>query len=592
MKPWLLILSLWGVDLQVRALRAATINAASPSRADVGSAYASASDGDTIAIPAGTATWTSGLTITKAITLQGAGIGQTIIRNNVDGYGNYLMDWTLVANLTSRMTGIEFNDNGSDNTAPAFRFSGTNIDNRRLRIDNCKFDQLLSSIAIWYTCLGVFDHNVVVARSSGVPGFIGQIVNSSWGYAADTGAWGDGAWVEADNFGTDKFFFFEDNTFTNLYSTGLTALDGHSGARYVFRYNTMDRGSLEVHGAEATRTRAGRAQEVYMNTFTGNDTRSSIGYWRGGVGVVFSNTISGWTTSATFSLLDNRSVVSGFAPISGADGRNNWDINHASNPFVTGTCSSAGTLTMTDSGKSWTVNQWAGYTVRRTSGKTVSSLTRSGYTATVSCTSHGFSTGDQVSIIGANQYGYNGQFSVTVTDANTFTFTTADNTITTPATGTLKAIAKSWYAQIISNTSTQLTFAGTGFGSTWDCTFTNGDTYEINKVTQAMDQIGISGGADLAGVNYPTLPGAWNNQTVSAWYEWANTREGGADVDFSNTFGGGGTYAVIVSGTHFIGDTVKPGYTPYTYPHPLVSGGGGGGGAGATRIAGRRRGTP
>jgi hypothetical protein len=32
-------------------------------------------DGDTIAIPAGTFSWTTTLTITKAITLQGAGVG-------------------------------------------------------------------------------------------------------------------------------------------------------------------------------------------------------------------------------------------------------------------------------------------------------------------------------------------------------------------------------------------------------------------------------------------------------------------------------------------------------------------------------------
>src|SRR6266853_2189011 len=61
----------------------ATKTAASCSRADVGTAVNSASDGDTIVIPAGTCTWTSNLTITaKVLVLQGAGMDRTVI---VDG---------------------------------------------------------------------------------------------------------------------------------------------------------------------------------------------------------------------------------------------------------------------------------------------------------------------------------------------------------------------------------------------------------------------------------------------------------------------------------------------------------------------------
>src|ERR1700731_4595842 len=60
-----------------------TIAAKSVSFADVSSAVNLASNGDTVTVPAGTATWTSTLTITKNISLIGAGIGQTIITNNV-----------------------------------------------------------------------------------------------------------------------------------------------------------------------------------------------------------------------------------------------------------------------------------------------------------------------------------------------------------------------------------------------------------------------------------------------------------------------------------------------------------------------------
>ena len=53
------------------AAQATTINARSPSLTDVRTAIASAADGDTVIVPAGTAVWRDTLTITKGITLQG-----------------------------------------------------------------------------------------------------------------------------------------------------------------------------------------------------------------------------------------------------------------------------------------------------------------------------------------------------------------------------------------------------------------------------------------------------------------------------------------------------------------------------------------
>src|SRR5437868_3149585 len=53
------------------AAQAKIITALSPSLFDVNKAIGSAVDGDTVIIPAGTATWTSQLVINKAITLLG-----------------------------------------------------------------------------------------------------------------------------------------------------------------------------------------------------------------------------------------------------------------------------------------------------------------------------------------------------------------------------------------------------------------------------------------------------------------------------------------------------------------------------------------
>lgn len=70
---------------------------------------------------------------------------------------------------------------------------------------------------------------------------------------------------------------------------------------------------------------------------------------------------------------------------------------------------------------------------------TVSSITRTGSTATATTSSaHGYTTGQRVTIAGADQADYNGTFEVTVTGATTFTFSVS-NSPTTPATGALTA---------------------------------------------------------------------------------------------------------------------------------------------------------
>lgn len=70
--------------------------------------------------------------------------------------------------------------------------------------------------------------------------------------------------------------------------------------------------------------------------------------------------------------------------------------------------------------------------------KTVTSITRSTTTATVTATGHGYTTNDKINIRGAGQSEYNGDFTVTVVDANTFTYTVSGSPAT-PATGTIFA---------------------------------------------------------------------------------------------------------------------------------------------------------
>lgn len=87
-----------------------------------------------------------------------------------------------------------------------------------------------------------------------------------------------------------------------------------------------------------------------------------------------------------------------------------------------------------------------------TSALTLTSLTRSGATATATCpTAHGWVTDQQITIAGAAQSDYNGAHIITVTSTTVFTFTVSGSPVT-PATGTVTAtFPGTWYCEIEAN---------------------------------------------------------------------------------------------------------------------------------------------
>src|SRR5207249_9560944 len=90
---------------------AATWPAIDAQEANVAAAIANASDGDTVTVLPGVVTWSSQLTITKHITLQGAGVGQTFIYDNAPkgGGDQHLILVTLSGdNPPFRLSGVEF----------------------------------------------------------------------------------------------------------------------------------------------------------------------------------------------------------------------------------------------------------------------------------------------------------------------------------------------------------------------------------------------------------------------------------------------------------------------------------------------------
>jgi hypothetical protein len=93
--------------------------------------------------------------------------------------------------------------------------------------------------------------------------------------------------------------------------------------------------------------------------------------------------------------------------------------------------------------------------------------------------------------------------------------------------------------------------------------FNTGDTVKFYKVIDALDMPGMGQCGPLKRDSQGSPSGPWPNQTIEPVYAWGNTLNGAkTGVTTINP--------VIVPEVQFLNDTVKPGYTPLPYPHPLT----------------------
>jgi hypothetical protein len=473
----------------------ATVYHSNGSVANVQALHNAALNGDTITLPAGTFIWTSGVRITKAITLQGAGVGSTIIKDGIQG-GALLISWQLSASSPSRLTGIEFQDGGRTGGGYVIKVTGSNTDGSSFRWDHCKWIGI-NGVPVLDTVIGVIDHNTFTPNGY-LEGL--RIFGTYW----DGKSYGDGSWAASTGYGSSQWLFIEDNTFswTNLSVNGPVT-DAYYGARFVVRHNTINNGFVTNHGTESTgRPRGTRAVEVYNNIFVGTGQNRFAGGSRSGGTLYHDNSISGYWGQAVFSLVNYRNNY--IYPIwGGADGTNAWDVNEPT-VFFTGTAAAnsscgGGSCTVTVSGNpNWTANQWAGYTMRRTTN---------------------------------------------ICNVNSLTF--------------------GW---IFSNTSNTITYSDNGGHSISSLSFCTGDSLEFRKIDHEIDQPGRALGSLISGDN-PTPPMGWNDQVTEPCYSWnnVNTDNNNAHSDFEAEEG-------VRPNIHFFNNTPMPGYTPYVYPHPLVSG--------------------
>jgi PKD repeat protein len=282
--------------------QANVITAASPSFSDVSAAVAAARAGDTVLVPAGSATWGGYLSITKGISIIGAGIGNTIITAGSSRIISFSPDATTRANQDLfRVSGFAFRGSTSSVIELAESDSQT-VPIRNVRIDHNRWENSGGyPISVNGNFWGVVDSNQFAGTLSFI--ILGN-QGTSWNqfYPATYGT--------ADN------LYFEDNTFEG--SSWFYFNSGHGG-RWAFRHNTsttpnMGTPLFDQHGNQDGGIYALMLCEIYENRFTGFTTGvNRWNYQRGGKLLMYNNT--GISSAASPQISVNDDVNSPAPPI-------------------------------------------------------------------------------------------------------------------------------------------------------------------------------------------------------------------------------------------------------------------------------------
>jgi len=292
----------------------ATINVPNLSYAAVSSAVAGAAVNDIVVLPAGTNGWTSALTLTRGITLRGAGRDSTELSRS----GLLLAiapTATAIANEeVIRVEGMSLNGDGS--TSPIITVTGAEATSSKawayLVIGRCRIKNVstVSPGAIDLTgqqrgliYSNIFDRCGLLVKNMGNDYHV-----DLGGGKVDVPEWSSGNFPQS--FGTADTLYFEGNTvlfsssFDNLNAGWLET--GH-GARTAARYNRWDmsnaaasQGSPElwdIHGFQyRDPSKPGNGQigtmvsEYYGNTIVDAVSSAQI-HLRGGWALIFDNTL-------------------------------------------------------------------------------------------------------------------------------------------------------------------------------------------------------------------------------------------------------------------------------------------------------------
>lgn len=268
-----------------------TFNAASASQADVSSAIGLSSSGDCVNVPAGTATWASGISTTKSISLIGAGIGNTVITRG----GGTIITYSPTSNAQLfRVSGFTFNS--ANGKAIVLNNGSLNPPVYQVRIDHNRFTNstVVGGAIENFGTRGVADNNTFDTMRG---------PTRAWGSNVGTGAFEWSNYPQLVFGAANDNFYYEDNTFSISGSVYMVS-DCDQGGRYVYRYNAFSATEdmfpwLDYHGGRGA-LRGCFSGEIYGNTYSRGGFLVS---WRGGRIAFFMNSVT--SGSGSFNVYTN-----------------------------------------------------------------------------------------------------------------------------------------------------------------------------------------------------------------------------------------------------------------------------------------------
>lgn len=273
------------------------LTAASASYADVSDCVAVSTYGDTIRIPAGDATWTSGIWINKDIKIIGNGVDSTILRSGfvadgaVDAFFKFAPDLTSRERLKDLSSAETFEVSNITFTGSRVIYKyGVYIGNdslpaiRRVKIHKNKYINLHRAAQVNGYIHGVFYNNVLIDTNASYPQGNGRLSFSNDRFSPGSGS----GW------------YIEDNTFSFNGIDALVCGAGNHGGGYVARYNTIT-GTLsgkstyfETHGNQPQYIYGPQITEVYGNNIIATGA-SRLTNARGGKNIYLNNVAAnGW----------------------------------------------------------------------------------------------------------------------------------------------------------------------------------------------------------------------------------------------------------------------------------------------------------
>ncbi len=262
----------------------ATIAAASCSPNDVEAAIDAAADGDTVLVPPGTCSWTTGLSFDKGIHLTARERGSVTLIH--DAGASYLLEVTENAGRPIEISNLRFVEGTGTADAHLAVYPG----GRPVLLYRNLFETnggLVRSIR-WVPNRGVISHNLFFSNRQDDQAivFVDNQNIASWTTASTMGA---------DDLDGESNVYVEDNVFREI---PLQALDPDSNSRVVVRRNRFDNSGMASHGAD-TSLHGTRHWEIYDNRFLFTNHGDCDGsqtlnlnwffYIRGGTGIIADN---------------------------------------------------------------------------------------------------------------------------------------------------------------------------------------------------------------------------------------------------------------------------------------------------------------